>query len=161
MRGDRAKISGPGRKPKLVVHPYVNMFYDRKDHIAFLMEVFKMSFKEAKEHLSLSTGQKLYVTQWARCESDYQVVVTTGVDVPRQGEMGAPVACVAIRRIDGKRGPFDWDDMQEIKESLFGKDVEALELFPKRSRAMVGGNDFRYMWVFTEGDEIPVGRGSN
>ena len=160
MIGDRAKISGKGRRPKLVVHPYISLFSDKKDHIAFLMEIFKMSFVDAREHMKLSLGQTIYITQWARCVCDYQVIVTKGPQVPRQGAMGANVASLAIRRIDGKPGPFDWDDMQEIKEQLFGAEIEALELFPKKSRAMRGENEFRYLWAFTDGDEIPVGRGS-
>lgn len=160
MIGARAKISGPGRRPKLKVHPFVNLFPDPQDQIAYLVEIFKMSFDQAREHIKLSKGGLIYVTEWARCECDYQIIVTKGHRVPRQGLMGAPVARVAIRRIDGKPGPFDWDDMQDIKASLFGNEVEAMEIFPKKSRAMIGGNEFRYLWVLPEGDEIPVGPGS-
>ena len=128
-----------------------------------LMMIYSMSHEQAVEHRKLSAYDTIYVTQYARIPCDYQVIVHRGHDVPQQGEMGAEVAQLTIRRIDGHKGPFNWDDMMEIKDAIFGKEAEGFELFPSRKRAIHGNNQFRYIWVFTDGSKIPVGwdTGSN
>lgn len=163
MINERVQFSGAGRKPKIQVHPANVVFPSREDELMALMMIYGLSHAQAVEHREMAVYDTIYITQYARIPCDYQVIVYRGIDVPQQGDMGAQVAQIVIRRIDGQKGPFDWDDMMEIKDAIFGNEAEGFELFPSRSRAIHGNNQFRYIWVFVGGDKIPVGwiKGSN
>lgn len=63
----------------------------------------------------------------------------------------------AIRRHDGK--PISWEDLQRIKNELFGRENEAVELFPAESRKVnMASNDQRRLWVkIKPGHTFPIG----
>jgi len=157
MINERVKITGSGRRPKLRVHPANVVFSDVKDELAALMQIYGLSMEQAIEHRLLAFDDTIYITQYARVPCDYQVIVRRHLRVPQQRDFGGDVAMVIIRRIDGRKGPFEWDDMMEIKDYLFGNEAEGFELFPARSRAIHGESQFRYMWVFPGKQKIPVG----
>jgi hypothetical protein len=61
---------------------------------------------------------------------------------------------LSIRRND-REPVHDWRDLQRIKNELVGKEVEALELYPKDSRLVDAANQF-HLWCFP-GVNFPFG----
>lgn len=64
---------------------------------------------------------------------------------------------VSICRHDGNEG-VPWDDMQAIKNQLFGDDAEAVELFPAASRVVNHAN-VCHLWVKPDAIQFLVGWG--
>lgn len=49
-----------------------------------------------------------------------------------------------------------WSKKQWIKNSLFGENVTAIEVFPKKDRLIDDANMY-HMWVFEKGFDLPFG----
>lgn len=62
---------------------------------------------------------------------------------------------LSIRRQD-RKAIRDWRDFQRIKNELCGPEREGMELFPAESRLVDGANQY-HLWVWPEGERIPVG----
>ena len=62
---------------------------------------------------------------------------------------------LSIRRQDRKPAR-DWRDFMRIKDQLAGPEVEAVELYPARSRVVDTANQF-WLWCFPPGERIPLG----
>lgn len=60
----------------------------------------------------------------------------------------------AIRNAEGTDIP--WKEKQWIKDSLFGKDRVAIEVFPSQDRLVDAANMY-HLWVFPKGFELPFG----
>jgi hypothetical protein len=62
---------------------------------------------------------------------------------------------LSIRRQD-RKAIRDWRHFQRIKNELCGPEREAIELFPAESRLVDGANQY-HLWVFPEGQHVPIG----
>ena len=62
---------------------------------------------------------------------------------------------LSIKRVD-KEPIHDWRDLQEIKSTILGPDVEAIELYPMESRKVDTANQF-HLWCFPAGTKVPIG----
>jgi hypothetical protein len=51
---------------------------------------------------------------------------------------------------------FDWRDMQRIKNELFGRECEMVQVFPAESRLMDTSNQY-WFYAFPSGYRIPLG----
>ena len=66
---------------------------------------------------------------------------------------------VTISRGTGTRdgsGGFTWAEKQEIKDTLFGENRFAIEVYPKRKN-LVDVCDVYHLWVFDKKQEMPFG----
>jgi len=68
-------------------------------------------------------------------------------------EWGKIIHC-AVRNAEGTE--ISWKDKQWIKDSLFGKDRMAIEVFPSDNRLVDAANMY-HLWVFPKGFELPFG----
>lgn len=60
-----------------------------------------------------------------------------------------------MRNMEGTDIP--WAEKQFIKNSLFGEDKTAIEVFPKTNR-LVDAANFYHLWIFIDGNfELPFG----
>jgi hypothetical protein len=64
---------------------------------------------------------------------------------------------LSIKRLD-KEAIHDWRDLQLIKNSICGKEREALELYPAESRLVDSSNQY-HLFVMPEGETFPFGYG--
>lgn len=63
---------------------------------------------------------------------------------------------LSIRRVDRKT-IHDWRHLQRIKSDIFGKDAEAVELYPSEARVVDTANSY-HLWVLSEpGTLFPFG----
>jgi hypothetical protein len=85
--------------------------------------------------------------------STYQVFVYHNCD---RGEGFPEVIWLSIKRND--REPIhDWRSLQEIKNTVVGKENEAFEIYPAESRLVDTSNQY-HLWVFKDkGNRLPVG----
>lgn len=51
-------------------------------------------------------------------------------------------------------GSITWDDMQAIKNVVWGDETRAIEVYPRQSNVVNSGN-FRHLWRLGEGDFCP------
>lgn len=72
-------------------------------------------------------------------------------------EWGKVIHC-AIQNDTGTE--ITWKEKQWIKDSLFGKDRIAIEVFPREDR-LVDQVNMYHLWVFEKGFELPFGIHSN
>jgi hypothetical protein len=63
---------------------------------------------------------------------------------------------LSIRNFDGT-ARHDWREFQEIKNTLVGKEYEAIELYPAESRLLDECNQY-HLWVLPKGQHVPCGR---
>ena len=63
---------------------------------------------------------------------------------------------IAIRRHDRKPIVAGWNTLQAIKNEIVGSDRYAVEVFPETSR-LVNEENMRHLWVFPEGERLPLG----
>lgn len=70
-------------------------------------------------------------------------------------ESDGTVDCLSIKRNDGG-AVRDWRHMQQIKDELAGRDVEAIQLFPASDRLMDTANQ-TWLWCFPPGMRLPLG----
>ena len=61
----------------------------------------------------------------------------------------------SIKRID-KQPEHDWRVFQDIKNSLFGTESEAVELYPAESRLVDTANQY-HLWVSRQGPLFSIG----
>lgn len=66
---------------------------------------------------------------------------------------GKVIHC-CFRNLEGNDIP--WAEKQWIKDSLFGNDRLAIEVFPAQSRLVDEANMY-HIWVFEKGFELPFG----
>lgn len=62
---------------------------------------------------------------------------------------------LSIRRQD-RRAVSDWRDKQAIKNQLAGRDVEAIELYPRQDRVVDAANQ-AWLWCMKPGVVLPIG----
>jgi len=77
--------------------------------------------------------------------------------VPHQSEELGEFFHVSFRNVD-KTAHRDWRDTQRMKNELFGKDAEAVELYPKEGRLHDTCNQF-HLWVIEANRTFPFGFG--
>jgi hypothetical protein len=63
---------------------------------------------------------------------------------------GEEYVSLAIRRRDGAKLSDHWGTLMRIKDQLLGAEIEAVELYPARSRLVDHGNDY-HLYCRTEG----------
>lgn len=68
-------------------------------------------------------------------------------------EWGKIIHC-AVRNVEGTE--ISWKEKQWIKDSLFGEDRIAIEVFPSKDRLVDAANMY-HLWVFPKGFELPFG----
>ncbi len=68
-------------------------------------------------------------------------------------EWGKVIHC-AFRNKDGTE--ITWKEKQWLKDSLFGEDRVAIEVFPQKDRLVDAANMY-HIWVFEKGFELPFG----
>ncbi len=68
-------------------------------------------------------------------------------------EWGKVIHC-AFRNKDGTE--ITWKEKQWLKDSLFGEDKVAIEVFPQKDRLVDAANMY-HIWVFEKGFELPFG----
>ena len=68
-------------------------------------------------------------------------------------EWGRVIHC-AFRNKNGSE--ISWKEKQWLKDSLFGEDRVAIEVFPQKDRLVDVANMY-YIWVFEKGFELPFG----
>lgn len=51
-------------------------------------------------------------------------------------------------------GAITWDQLQRIKDTVWGQEARAIEVYPRRSDLVNSGN-FRHLWRLGEGDFAP------
>lgn len=51
-------------------------------------------------------------------------------------------------------GTITWDDLQRIKDAVWGQEARAVEVYPRRSDLVNSGN-FRHLWRLGDGDFAP------
>ena len=68
-------------------------------------------------------------------------------------EWGKVIHC-AFRNKDGT--DITWREKQWLKNSLFGENRVAIEVFPAKDRLVNAANMY-HIWVFEEGFELPFG----
>ena len=68
-------------------------------------------------------------------------------------EWGKVIHC-AFRNKDGT--DITWREKQWLKNSLFGENRVAIEVFPAKDRLVDAANMY-HIWVFEEGFELPFG----
>ena len=100
---------------------------------------------EAVRRLAEETGQDLPDELW---KNDRYVVIV------RRDSNGF-VAYLSIRRSD-RKAARDWRDFQAIKDQLAGEDVEAVELYPAKTRLVDTANHY-WLWMLPPGARFPLG----
>ncbi len=55
-------------------------------------------------------------------------------------------------------GGLSWDDLQEVKNAIWGREVVAIEVYPPESRRVDSGN-WRHLWRLRDGEFWPDLRG--
>lgn len=75
--------------------------------------------------------------------SEYQVAVDK---TPTHGMKDFTIWHLSIKRRD-KEPIHDWRDLQEIKNQLCGKEIEALEIYPAEERKVDSANQY-HLWAF-------------
>jgi hypothetical protein len=92
---------------------------------------------------------------------EYQVNIDKKTN---HGLAGFTIWHLSIKRLD-KEPIHDWRDLQQIKNMLVGKEYEAVELYPAKSRVHDSANQY-HLWAFIKYEEgmttreaptIPVG----
>lgn len=68
-------------------------------------------------------------------------------------EWGRMIHC-AFRNKNGTE--ISWKEKQWLKDSLFGEDRVAIEVFPQKDRLVDAANMY-HIWVFEKGFELPFG----
>lgn len=68
-------------------------------------------------------------------------------------EWGRVIHC-AFRNKNGSE--ISWKEKQWLKDSLFGEDRVAIEVFPQKDRLVDVANMY-HIWVFEKGFELPFG----
>lgn len=68
-------------------------------------------------------------------------------------EWGKVIHC-CFRNLDGT--DMKWAEKQWLKDSLFGEDRLAIEVYPQKDRLVDAANMY-HLWVFEEGFELPFG----
>lgn len=51
-------------------------------------------------------------------------------------------------------GRITWDEIQRIKNEVWGRDARAIEVYP-RERDVVNSGNYRHLWRLGEGDFCP------
>lgn len=118
-----------------------------KEQIAEFMANYDMGRKEAKHLYTEMLNDDVYRNDTYQVNITWKSCHGFGKDVE--------IIHLSIKRID--RAPIhDWRDLQEIKNELVGADREAIELYPAEKRRVDTANQY-HLWVFPEGQFIPVG----
>lgn len=65
------------------------------------------------------------------------------------------INCLSVKR-NNKRAVSDWRHLQQIKNELAGRDVEAIQLFPAQDRVVDTANQV-WLFCFPPGVRLPVG----
>lgn len=68
-------------------------------------------------------------------------------------EWGRVIHC-AFRNKNGTE--ISWKEKQWLKDSLFGEDRVAIEVFPQKDRFVDAANMY-HIWIFEKGFELPFG----
>lgn len=68
------------------------------------------------------------------------------------------VTLLSIYKRDGTEIRENWDYLQNIKNEVFGKNAQAVEVYPKTSK-VVNRMNMRHLWILPEGFEMPFGLG--
>lgn len=68
-------------------------------------------------------------------------------------EWGRVIHC-AFRNKNGTE--ISWKEKQWLKDSLFGEDRVAIEVFPQKDRLVDTANMY-HIWIFEKGFELPFG----
>lgn len=120
-----------------------------KDYIDNLMDVYRVTRKQAKDQYNQLKQDEIWVNDL------YQVNIARGDNVPNN-LMGVAMIHLSVKRLD-KGAIHDWRHMQSIKDSLVGQDNEGFELYPSASRLVDAANQF-HMFVFEDPTlRLPIG----
>lgn len=65
-----------------------------------------------------------------------------------------PATRVMIQKYDDTPFLGHWMEMQKIKNEIFGREVMAIEYYPKESQ-LINDHNIYWMWIFPEG-VIPI-----
>lgn len=68
-------------------------------------------------------------------------------------EWGKVIHC-CFRNLDGT--DMKWAEKQWLKDSLFGEDRLAIEVYPQKDRLVDQANMY-HLWIFEKGFELPFG----
>ncbi|MGD8604551.1 MAG: hypothetical protein PVF49_08255 [Anaerolineales bacterium] len=118
--------------------------------------VFGLTDDQVTTHKELRKYGRIYLTQNSRSGSEFHVVVRQGGLVPQQHGLGVEIVQIVVKRVDGKDEPYYWEDLQDIKDAVVGREREALELFPahfRRDHSM----SFRVLWGILSDEQVPIG----
>lgn len=86
--------------------------------------------------------------EWWRNESHQ--VVSRVIQTPL-----GPMVHLSIKRLD--RSPIhDWRELQDVKTTLLGPDVEGVELYPAEDRVVDTANQY-HLWCAPPGERFPFG----
>jgi len=101
---------------------------------------------EANDHWSTTP-----IRCWAN--NIYQVTLYVMPPAPQRGNL--PCAQLSIKRHD-KKPVTEWRDLQRIKDEILGTMVEAVQLFPLKTRLVDTSNQY-HLWALPVSSCFPVG----
>ena len=104
--------------------------------------------KPSPKSLGIGTGWFANINHVYKFEDKY-VCLTREIET----KWGKVTHC-AIRNASSTDIP--WAEKQWIKDTLFGEDRVAIEVFPREDRLIDEANMY-HLWVFEEGFELPFG----
>ena len=145
-----------GRRKKIILIPAGALGLTAAEETEIYMQVFKLTPEQARSHRKLRQYGRIFITENAMAECQYQVIIKQGPTLPHQRAMGAEIVQILVHRIDDKPDPYFWRDMQEIKNAVIGRKREALELYPSEDRRMKDF-PFRVMWGILSDERVPLG----
>lgn len=135
-----------------------------KERIANTLKNMKSDYVAAGYDPKLATWElaKQLYNELAEAESwsndTYSVWVYRGKQVDqfvKDKSWKGHIDYMSVKRID-KKPIHDWRDLQDMKNELFGKDREAIEIYPAEDRLVDLANQY-HLWVMPKGFTIPVG----
>lgn len=143
-------------KKKMRLIPAGGAGLSEADEATIYRSLFRLRIKDIRTLRKLREYGKLYVTDGAIAPCEYYVVVRYGYRVPYQYDMGVELCMILVKRLDEKTEPYYWEDLQNIKDLVIGKDCEAIELYPASWRRLRRFR-FRVLWGIVSGEQVPIG----
>lgn len=104
--------------------------------------------RPSPKSMRVGTGWFANMNHAYKCEGKY-ACMTREINT----KWGKVIHC-AVRNVDGT--DISWAEKQWIKDTLFGEDRLAIEVFPTKDR-LVDAVSMYHLWVFEKGFELPFG----
>jgi hypothetical protein len=117
----------------------------------------KQQIKAAKKLLKKPPGKLEKITldesspHWmtrAYKNNRYVVMINDNATLPLDG-FSIPAIKAMVQRHDDRPIPNHWQEMQSIKNQIFGKESAAVEFYPKESKLVDKANIY-WMWVLPD-----------